>query len=435
MHDVFRGMKNSFVFLSVFSLLLASFISTAQQRVLEGFIYDSHSHEALPFATVGIRGTTIGTATNVEGYFVLAVPAQLRDSILMCSYMGYKNYEKSISLLNDRPEIAMELDVFTLDEVEIRPWEPWDYIHNAMQHIDQNYPNNAYMTNEYYSEYITENDVFLKFTEAVIETYNPPYLLDSGSQSKVLKARRGADLGKLQFMRDKLDKKFEKEKRKAKKKGEDWQNEETIDAQIVAASFGGPEMILSADPLRDTASYLNSSHKKEYVYSIEGYSRFYGEQVIIIGFESKGKFEHQRQKGSVYISLESDAIMAIEYSSEVVIPVAIRPLLFVVGFGISNPEIHAMVHYKPIGTRWFLNDISIQGSMQLTKKKMFSKNDRSVFGMQMGLVNTKFELQKVHEIPKEERLNPEKPLEEQVAADPAFWRNYRVVRPGKLKLN
>jgi hypothetical protein len=418
--------------LTIFFSLSVSFYVFGQSKIIEGIVFDEKSKEPLAFATIGIKGTAIGTVTNSEGRFILAIPEYLDDSILLFSYMGYKNLEVNIKLVGAKMEVGLETDTFTLDEVEVRPWKPWDYIFNAMKHIPENYPQDPYMTNEYYSEYISENDVFLKFTEAVIETYNPPYLQDIESQSKVLKARRGSDLGTLQFMREKLEKKFEKEKRKTEKKGEVWEEKESIDEEIISASFGGPEEILSADPLRDTASYLDIRHMKRYHYSIEGYSKYFGEQVIIIGFESKGKYEHQRLEGNVFISLESDAILAIEYTSEIVIPAAVKPIIFVLGYGISNPELHAMVHYKPISERWYLNDISIQGSLQLTKKKMFSKNDRSNFKMEMGLVNTTFDMHDVHEIPEEERIDVDKALEEQTEPDPIFWESYKVVRPTKL---
>jgi hypothetical protein len=266
----------------------------------------------------------------------------------------------------------------------------------------------------------------------VIETYNPAYGDTVKSQSKVLQARRRDDLGTLQFMREKLDKKYEKEKRKAEKKGEVWEQKNTIDEEIISASFGGPEEILSADPLRDTASFLDIKHKKKYTYSIGGYSRYFGEQVIVIGFETRNKYEHQRQHGNIYISLESDAIIAIEYDSEIVIPAAVRPLIFVFGLGITNPELHAMVHYKPVGERWYLSDISVEGGTRLTKKKMFKKNDRSNFYIEMALINNNFNLADVREIPENERINGEKALEEQTEPNPEFWNNYKVVRPSRL---
>ncbi len=407
-------------------------IAFSQTKTIEGIVIDAETKQPLPFASIGIRGTLNGTATNSEGRFIMTIPQEFADSTLICSYMGYKSLETPVKKLGNKIEIKLAQDTFTLEEVEVKPWEPWDYIWNAIQKIKNNYPQNAFMTEGYYSEYVTENDVFLKFTEGVVQTYNPYYGSDQKTQSKVLKARRGDDLGTLQFMRETLEKKHQKQIKKAEKKGEEEiELKETIDEQIVSASFGGPETILSFDPLRDTADFLDIKSRNKYKYSIEGITKYQGDDVIIIGYKSKGIYEHQRQSGKVYISLESDAIISIEHDSEIVIPGVARPVIFVMGFGITNPELHGKVHYKLINGQWFVSDISMEGSTRLTKKKMFKKNDRSIFDFEVALINNKFDLENVHEIPEDERIDNDKPLEEQVDPDPEFWKTYKVVRHSK----
>lgn len=413
-------------------LLTASLQLSAQMRFIEGIITDAATNQPLPFAAVGIQNTFIGTASNAEGRFMLSVPIGYADSTLVVSYMGYKSQHVVLKKVPQKVQIRLIQDIITLNEVEVRPWEAWDYIWNAMQKIPRNYPQKPFMSQGYYSEYARENGVYLKFTEAVVETYNPPYGSDDKTQSKVLKARRGDDLGQLQFMREQIEKKQAKEVKKAIKKGKEPKEEESLDEQILSASFGGPETVLSADPLRDTASFLDIKHKKKYRYYIEGYTKYQGEDVIIIGFESKGVYEHQRQTGNVYISLRSDAIISIELDSEIVIPGVARPVIFLLGFGITNPEIHARLHYKRIGDLWYPSDFSIDGGTRLTKKKTFKKNDRSEFQIEIALVNNNFDPENVSEIPKDERIDGNKALEEQVEPDPEFWENYKVVRQEKM---
>ena len=82
--------NNLFLILLIFSL---SMPVLGQVIFIEGIVTDSRTKEVLPFATVGIAGTTIGTATNSEGRFILSIPQYFRDSVLFCSYMGYKNFE------------------------------------------------------------------------------------------------------------------------------------------------------------------------------------------------------------------------------------------------------------------------------------------------------------------------------------------------------
>jgi hypothetical protein len=421
-------MKQGKIILHLLCSVSLSFQLCAQSLVIEGNVIDAKAEQPLPFASVGVQNTWVGTATNSEGRFILTIPENLIDSILVISYMGYKSLKIPVMQAGSKITIKLDQDTFTLEEVEVNPWQPWDYIWNAMQKIPENYPNSPFMTQGYYTEYLSENGAFLKFTEGVVETYNPAYGDTAKSQSRVLKARRGKQLASLQFMREKIEKKQEKARRKALKKGEEVEEKESIDEQIISSSFGGPETILSADPLRDTASFLNPKYKQKYKYSIEGYSTYQNEQVIIIGYKSKGKYDHQRQAGKIYISLVSDAIISIEYNSKVIIPGIARPVIFFMGFGITNPEIFGKVHYKPIRGKWYISDISIEGGTKLTKKKMFKKNDRSQFYVEIALINNYFDLEKVTEIPEEQRIDTDKPLEEQVEPDPEFWQSYKVVR-------
>lgn len=413
----------------VFFWCLSALSVNAQKILLSGSVNDAEHNAPLEFATIGIRNTTVGTASNADGKFVLEIPERYKDSVLVCSFMGYKDFSMVVGAQSREFAILLHQETFTLDEVEVRPWSAWDYVWNAMQKISDNYIDTPYMTQGYYNESISENHHFIKFTEGVIETYNPAYGDTATSQSKVLKARRGANLHELQFMHDKLEKKYQKERDKA---GEANEDKETLSEQIVATSLGGPESILSADPLRDTADFLNIKNLKKFKYHIDGYNRYHGEQVVVIEFESKGVYDHQRQKGKIYISLKSDAIMSISLQSKIVIPGIARPVIFLMGYGIKNPVIEGDVHYKPVGDKWYLSDISMQAATKITKKKMFRKNEKSDFAAQMSVINTHFNLDQVHPIPEKEWIDPEKPLEEQVPPDPEFWKTYPVARPAEM---
>ena len=59
---------------------------------ISGVIKDAFSGEALPFATVNIKGTQKATVTNVDGYFTLfKVPTD--TSTITVSYVGYQNFD------------------------------------------------------------------------------------------------------------------------------------------------------------------------------------------------------------------------------------------------------------------------------------------------------------------------------------------------------
>jgi ferric enterobactin receptor len=65
---------------------------TAFNYTLTGIIHDKSTSEALPFATVMVKGTTIGATTNADGYFtLLKVPSD--TSVLIAQYVGYEKTE------------------------------------------------------------------------------------------------------------------------------------------------------------------------------------------------------------------------------------------------------------------------------------------------------------------------------------------------------
>jgi ferric enterobactin receptor len=60
----------------------------ARNFTITGKVRDKSSGEALPFATVAVKGSTIGTVTNADGYYtIIKVPCD--TSVLIVQYVGY----------------------------------------------------------------------------------------------------------------------------------------------------------------------------------------------------------------------------------------------------------------------------------------------------------------------------------------------------------
>jgi len=425
--------RKGYIFLLTMLFFANIMMTNGQTVTLEGVVLDSMTMQPLPYATVAVKDNPMGTAAGIEGRFIMEVPVTFSDSTFLCSYMGYKTFEAKVSEFRPGDTILLVKEPISLEEVTVTPNTPWDYVWNAMRSIPENYASQPYMSTGYYSEYISENDVYLKFTEAVVESWCPAYAGKEKIRTKVLKARSIDNPGQISFKRKKIEKSYAKEKKKTLKKGKTWEGEDNIDAEIVSSTFGGPELILEKDPLRDIASFLNINEHKQYTYSIAGYTSQYGQKVIIIGFNAKGVYEHKKANGKIYISLESNAIIAIDYHAQIKVPVLLKPVLFVMGIGVKNPEIRSQIHYRPVKYKWFLNDFSIDGSVLLIDKKIFRKNEKSDFKLHISLVNEKFDFENVTKIPDDERIDTNKPLEEQVEPDPEFWKNYNVARPVEIR--
>jgi len=105
-------------FTIVLALLLMAGLQgvLAQTRVISGVVTSSEDKSPIPGVTVVVKSTTIGTTTNIDGKYVLSVPAKYE--FLTFSYVGMKTKEvkigESMSL-----DVVLEPDVMNMDEIVV----------------------------------------------------------------------------------------------------------------------------------------------------------------------------------------------------------------------------------------------------------------------------------------------------------------------------
>lgn len=85
-----------------------------QSRKISGTVKDQNGEPVIG-ANVSVKGTTVGTITDIDGNFMLEAPA---DVVIQISYIGYVTQE--ISLGNkDRLDVLLKEDLQALDEIVI----------------------------------------------------------------------------------------------------------------------------------------------------------------------------------------------------------------------------------------------------------------------------------------------------------------------------
>ncbi len=102
------------------SFLFLSFAFSAQTYILSGKISDKN--EALPFATIIVKGTTQGTNSNINGLYTLKLPAGIYE--IVYQYVGYTKRVEKIELNADKKlDMLLIADGVALKEVEIKAGE------------------------------------------------------------------------------------------------------------------------------------------------------------------------------------------------------------------------------------------------------------------------------------------------------------------------
>ncbi|WP_165864849.1 carboxypeptidase-like regulatory domain-containing protein [Rufibacter latericius] len=87
---------------------------------LKGRVLDAKEQISLPGVTIQIKGTTIVTLTDADGYFSLRVPANLphENPALIFSFIGYVPQERNLDKLLKAPDepVLLNLDAQALGE-------------------------------------------------------------------------------------------------------------------------------------------------------------------------------------------------------------------------------------------------------------------------------------------------------------------------------
>ena len=111
----------------------------AQETIIQGKVTDASSGDAIPFANVVFRGTSIGSTTDFDGKFVIRTTAPA-DS-LQASYIGYRSKAKIVKK-GVRQTINFQLleETTSLEAVEVRAGEnpAWEILRRVVKRKGDN---------------------------------------------------------------------------------------------------------------------------------------------------------------------------------------------------------------------------------------------------------------------------------------------------------
>ena len=99
----------------VITALLAAFWASAQNVAVKGRVTDSATGEAIPFASIQIKGTFTGSSTDAEGMYSLSVPS---DGVLIFSSLGYLDKEVAVQGRGS-VDVALAPDTQQLEETVV----------------------------------------------------------------------------------------------------------------------------------------------------------------------------------------------------------------------------------------------------------------------------------------------------------------------------
>lgn len=207
-------------------------------------------------------------------------------------------------------------------------------------------------------------------------------------------------------------KKVKKKKAKhAAKNGETFEPDE-FDGKLL--SLGGPETLLFFNISKQSDTFLDSNNFKRFDYLFGKAQHYQGKKHLVIRFRAKRDINNIKEYGKIIMNPENYAIISIESTGVFSMPAAARPILFVLGLRIEEPEFSRTIKYEQYKGTYYPKDFHWNASIKLTKRHTFKKNEYShIKAGQLFFVN-RIITDKISSIPVEKVFNAREKMDEQV---------------------
>lgn len=402
----------------------------AQTITVTGTILNADTKEILPFANISTIQSKLGTATNGGGHFSLNIRKTDLSDTLLVSFIGFEPVKtplKSLSVSDNIIELIPASE--TLDEFVLSPLNAYEFMKEVVKEIPNNMTSTTFSALGYYSDKAKENEGYLGQNEAVVKSYFPNFSdTTKTNQHQIVLYNERKDLADLKFMAKKLKKEEAKAREELKEEGNDTTEVHFMDPRTM---FGGLESVMSAMYIDGTNEFLDTTKFKKYEFQYHDkplYSET-GEEITLIHAKTKRRVDGFKASGKIYINRNSLAIIKMEFKGDMKIPMLLKPILFVMGIGIKNPELHYARSYLDINGKWFPKDIYYTVKLNLIEKHLFKKNVNSMFNLQQVYSVQQINIESPEQIEEPKRYTEKKTIAEQVFDDPLVnWNSIQKVQ-------
>ena len=155
-----------------FLFLLISNLVSAQKEVItvKGQLLDSETSQPIPFASIYLKNSAMGTTSNIEGYFVFHIPVQNKSGTIVISAMGYASIERTLNSFSILEKIVLKPQINRLDEVQLsaskdKVLTAKEIVRKAYKRISENYPTKPYILEGFVRDLQKEDDTYVEYLE------------------------------------------------------------------------------------------------------------------------------------------------------------------------------------------------------------------------------------------------------------------------------
>lgn len=385
----------------------AGFSSNSLQQDPEIVTYTgvvtSDNSEVLPYAVLSVEKTNISTVTNVDGGFLLKIPASEVNKNLLISFLGHENLRMPISSLQPTGNrIRLKSLAFILPELEVLTKDPNLIIQRMMDNKSKNYSSKDMMMTAFYRETIKKRSTNISLSEAIVEVYKRAYNSSLHDMAALYKSRKSTDYNRLDTLVFKL--------------------------------MGGPFNNIYLDIMRYPDYIFSQKVFENYEFKFVKTDQVNDRPVYVIDFRQLRHIVDPLFVGLLYIDAESYALARAEFDMDLTnnaeaTRIFVRKKPF--NARVSTTRARYMIDYRLIDDLWHYSYSRIDLGLRINwNRKLFHTYYNSA--IEMAATDWSDDMDR-RTFRSKDRISPNVVIQDEASgfADPEFWGEFNIIEPDK----
>jgi len=372
--------------------------NTIDRSLLKGRVMDKRSGKPLPFATIALLETRLGSISNQQGEFSFKIPLDLPDPMMVISYMGYRSLVLPVTYPVEKElEVKLEKELVPLQEVIIRYVDPVKLLHEAIQRIPDNYLDEHSTMTAFYRESVKRNEHCMVYSEAVLDVAKGPYAsLTANDHIGIVKRRKISDV--------------------------------TAEDTVLIKLRSGISTSMSLDVIKNRPDFLLDDFQNRYNLEFSDMMTYGDRLVYVISFQQKKEINDLLFLGQIYLDQETLAILAADFEFN---PDLLHkePELFLVS---RSPKIRIRpvaakyhVDYRAVHDKYYISQVRGEVEMKVRKRKKWISS-RYKISIEMAITdlipNQRLRINQADRVRRNIVL-----ADEPFQFDPEFWGIYNTI--------
>lgn len=399
----------------IFSLFYYSSAFSQDTFLIKGKVIDSETKELLPFASIGIEGTSVGTASNSAGYFEFRLNPAWKDKFIVCYFVGYQAFKIKVSEAQQQYSQNNQL-VFnlktneSLNEITVssKRVPKLDKIMKlVIKNIPNNYPQTPYNADFFYREYLKDSTAYVRLVEAALHVYDKrsyvPIIYDYKNGAMKISNLEDNYFAQVKERRASYD--YSKSK---------------INNYFIDVEYG-----TKYNWIRKNKFIFDEDAYEKFSYNLINITSLGGATVYEIGFEHKGTisgFRHLR--GKLFVNIEDFSVLQLHFEY--------LPMGAMGGYNakerygyniyLKNEE---HFYFKKYGDKYLVSYQSLRSTEKYYESSEAFEESVSEYFVEQLTVNVNLENPTPQEMQEDSKLK-------EIKYNPTFWESYNVLADSPL---